>query len=141
MDRRPINDKAGLSSIRQAIRAELNGVGADPSLSFDCLVAVTEACTNALLHGLSGDSRTPVVSWEVNEDSATFWIEDFSAQRWAMSNHPSRSFDSLRTDLKRDLGIALMKDLMDEVVVDTIPRGTMVTLTKRLAPSRPAPRP
>ena len=132
MKRRPISDKSSLSGIRRAIRADLSSVRADASLSFDCLVAVTEACTNALLHGRSTkDGHAPMLSWQVDEQGATFCVEDFSAEKWAMSNHPSRSFDSLRTGLNHDLGLELMQDLMDEVVVDNVPRGTTVTLTKR----------
>lgn len=133
MRHHPFNDKASLSGIRRAIRADLGGADADPSLSFDCLVAVTEACTNALMHGPAGSGgHSPVVSWMVDGAVATFCIEDFSAERWAMSRHPSRSVDSVKVDLGSDLGLSLMRDLMDEVVVDSVPQGTIVTLTKNL---------
>lgn len=133
MNSRPIVDEGSISAIRRAIRADLNRVRADPSLCFDCLVAVTEACTKALAHGYSdGEVRVPMVSWEVQDGVALFRVEDFSPQRWAMARHPSRSSNAVGSGAAHELGIALMRQLMDEVVVDPAPQGTTVTLRKRL---------
>ena len=49
MQTHPVGDKASLSGIRRRIRADLARAGVDPAKTFDCLVAVTEACANALL--------------------------------------------------------------------------------------------
>lgn len=133
MKHRSVDDRSSLSGIRKAIRADLANADADPSLCFDCLIAVTEACTNALTHSLSRNGEShPVVWWDVEDSVARFWIEDFSDERWSMSRHPSRSVESVTVDLDDSVGLDLMKDLMDEVVVNSVPQGTMVALTKNV---------
>ena len=132
MSNHSVEDKASLSGIRREIRAELNRVGADPALSFDCLVAVTEACTNALMHGIeSEDDQNPEVSWEINSDVARFFVQDYSDQRWARAAHPSRSPTGL-DDRVGGFGVKMMRKLMDEVDIRQSPSGTTVVLVKRL---------
>ena len=137
-DRRSVSTKAVLADVRRDIRAELRDADADASLSFDCLVAVTEACTNALLHGgARSESPRPSISWEIDSRRAVFCIEDYSNEQWSRAMHPSReSFDVLVGDLEERVGgfgLQLMRELMDDVAIERGPSGTRVTLTKRLA--------
>jgi anti-sigma regulatory factor (Ser/Thr protein kinase) len=129
----PLADKAGLSGVRKKIRADLSKAGADASLSFDCLVAVTEACTNALLHGQSSDDPPPEILWEIDGHSARFYIQDYSAQEWSKTSHPSRDAEAEIEQRIGGFGLDLMRGLMDEVDIQIGPDGTTVSLTKHLA--------
>ncbi len=127
----PIVEEAALAGMRRALRAELRAVGADPALTFDCLVAVTEACTRVLRRPASGAAAA--LSWQVGRDVVTFRLEDSSEERWAMARHPARGGPP--PEERVDLGLTLMRELMDEVTVQTLPHGTVVTLTKMLRSS------
>jgi serine/threonine-protein kinase RsbW len=126
-----VSDKASLSEIRHSIRGDLSRFGASEQCAFDCVVAVTEACTNALEFGTSQDEDPwpPMVWWEIHPEVATFQVEDHSARRWAMASHPSKGEDLLRD---RGRGFQVMRGLMDEVEVVSVDTGTTVRLTKRL---------
>ncbi len=111
-------------------------VGADPSLLFDCLVAVTEACTNALIHGRtrSRDERPPLLAWSIDQGKAHFHIEDYSTEGWSRARHPSRTPGATQVeDLQAGgLGLGIMRDLMDEVDIEAGVAGTKVYLAKTL---------
>ena len=120
-------DKSSLSGIRRAIRVQLQDAEASPSQSFDCLVAVTEACTNALLHGRgAGDARDPEVEWEITHACARFLIRDFAPHERAKSKTTPKDKE------KRDggYGLKMMRQLMDEVDIKFSPTGTTVALVK-----------
>lgn len=126
-----VGDKASLSGIRRRLRADLARAGVDPAKTFDCLVAVTEACTNALLHGTRSPGATPpVVGWEIDGDAIRFSVRDFSGHPWsARAAHPS-SGDGDRIG---GFGLELMRGLMDAVDIRIDAGGTVVELTKRLS--------
>lgn len=135
MRKHPLADKASLSGVRRAIRSDLNRAGVDPSLSFDCLVAVTEACTNALMHGHDDEDPFPEIEWEIDGDAARFFVLDYSTQQWSRTSHPS--WDGLEDldeteDRVGGFGLDLMRGLMDEVEIRIGPDGTTVCLVKKL---------
>ncbi len=136
---RPLESKASLSEVRRHIRADLRAVDADPSAAFDCLVAVTEACTYAILHGARGPwdaASCPYVSWEIDRTRASFRVQDFSPEQWARAVHPSRGAEDAGRDLEArvtGLGTELMQGLMDDVEVSCAAGCTVVVLTKLLA--------
>jgi anti-sigma regulatory factor (Ser/Thr protein kinase) len=132
VNKRPLADKASLSAIRKAIRADLSKAKADPSLAFDCLVAITEACTNALLHGHSVDDPAPEILWEVDGAAARFYIQDYSTQQWSKTSHPSRDAEAELEQRIGGYGLDLMRGLMDEVDIQMGPEGTTVCLVKSL---------
>jgi stage II sporulation protein AB (anti-sigma F factor) len=94
-------------------------------------LAVSEAVTNAVIHGYGTDpSRT--VRVEVELDSGLLTVVVIDAGRgmedvaWAMQ--PAVSSDPERMGL----GFAFMQSHMDSLVVDSAPgKGTRVTMTKR----------
>ena len=140
MQGRALSGKSSLSGIRRQIRADLAAVGADESLAFDCLVAVTEACSNALVHGQgrSPGSAAPEISWEIEKTHARFVIVDFSTEEWSRTVHPSWDSDEIPDDMSRRIGgfgLEIMRGLMDDVDINLSDGGTEVTLTKLLTPS------
>ncbi len=137
---RPLAGKTSLSSVRKAIRADLNDAGMDSATVFDCLVAVTEACTNALIHGQrDDDAALPEVAWRLEVDRALFYVRDFSGEPWSRVTHPSQRRSGIPEERHGRIGgfgIELMNALMDQVDIDISRQGTVVTLVKRLG-SRP----
>lgn len=129
-----LTDRAGLSVIRKQVRADLSRTEVDPSAAFDCLVALTEACTQALAHTDDDAARRPCISWEIEAGEALFYIRDYSSQEWARASHPSTPStreDDLEQRLE-NLGLQLMRGLMDDVRIDMQGTGTTVILVKNL---------
>jgi anti-sigma regulatory factor (Ser/Thr protein kinase) len=117
----------------------MQSAGVEPAVLFDCLVAVTEACTNALLHGgpRDFDDPDPVLHWEVSGGRASFHVENYSREGWSRARHPSRATAVTRVeDLQvGGLGLDLMRDLMDEVDIQAGSAGTRVYLAKEIRPA------
>jgi anti-sigma regulatory factor (Ser/Thr protein kinase) len=130
-----LTDKAGLSAIRKQVRTDLSRTDIDASTAFDCLVAVTEACTQALAHADLQTGRHPQISWEINATEALFYIQDYSSQEWSRASHPSTPLSTREGDLEQrleSLGLQLMRGLMDDVRIDMQNSGTTVILVKSL---------
>jgi anti-sigma regulatory factor (Ser/Thr protein kinase) len=131
-----LDDKASLSKIRKLIRLELVRVGARPSAVFDCLVAVTEACSTAL-QGRSDQVGEPSrVYWTIDRVRAEFCVEDYSVltEGGAPTDRPKRRLHEVleeETGLT-DLGTDVINGLMDEVTVDRNDEGTVTKMVKRL---------
>jgi serine/threonine-protein kinase RsbW len=139
MKSRPLVDKASVSEVRQGLRDDLEGSGVDHSAAFDCLVAVTEACSNAYLHGRSEETvdRPPQVEWEITNQAVTLVVKDFSNHGWEGTSYPSIPVDAEMTAPETrvgGLGVQLMTDLMDDVQIERTDKGTTVTLTKLVRP-------
>lgn len=133
--RHALRDKASLSSIRRSMRADLSSAGVDDAVTFDCLVAVSEACSNALIHGRSvPDESDPVVSWRIEPSCLSFLIQDFAGREWSKTAHPSREAaeEPLPEGRVGGYGIGLMTGLMDSVDIGYRSGGTMVTMIKNL---------
>jgi serine/threonine-protein kinase RsbW len=130
--RKLLEGKASLSNLRRMIRADLTEAGVRPAQAFDCLVAVTEAATNALVHGRdeSGEAPSPEVAWEVKPSSGVFEVRDYSDRPWRVARRPPANGDPR----EGGYGLEIMRGLMDEVEIDAAPRGTTVTLVKRFRP-------
>ena len=124
--RHDLVDEATLARVRRSLRQDLISAGVESSIEFDCLVAVTEACTNALLHG-HGD-EVPCVTWRINGTTAFFTVEDYSKQRWAKLD----TEDGSRETRVGGFGLDLMERLMDRVDITIEDHGTTVELTKRI---------
>ena len=88
---------------------------------------MTEACTNALIHGRA-DAAEARVSWEIERCTVRFLVQDYSGQRWSRAAHPSRGGGDGRVG---GFGLELMRGLMDEVEIRAEPHGTTVELVKR----------
>lgn len=132
VDIHPLTGTASVSGARRRIRAALDRAGADPSLCFDCLVAVTEACTTALDHG-GADGRTPVVTWTIDGDRASFCVRDYASREWARGHHPARGARPHGPMEPGGFGLDLMRGLMDEVTFDVTPEGASVILVKLIS--------
>jgi anti-sigma regulatory factor (Ser/Thr protein kinase) len=131
-----LDDKASLSKIRKLIRLELVRVGARPSAVFDCLVAVTEACSTAL-QGRSDQVGEPSrVMWTIDRAKAEFCVEDYSVLTEADAP-PDRPRRRLHEVLEEETGLTnlgadVINGLMDEVTIEHKDEGTVTKMLKRL---------
>ena len=130
-----MGDKASLSGLRRSIRADLSRAGVDPSSAFDCLVAVTEACTQVLLRRPKGMADGPAITWDIERGCIRFHIHEHCTRTSSKASHPSGGGPSTFAAsevVPTDLPFALMNGLMDEVVVKDGSDGRTTTLTKQL---------
>ena len=124
-------DEASLSKIRKLVRADLVKVGTRPSAVFDCLVALTEACTDALNRS-PGQTSPPKITWVIDRNRAEICVEAFSPEGSA----GGRTHSSLRQILEDEgfggLGDDVVESLMDEVEVNDTDVAHSVRMVKEL---------
>ena len=129
-----LSTESELEAVRDSLRMELSGVGAGSTDVFDCLVAVTEACSNALRHG--GGESLPLLRWTIGARRARFSVQDFSGVRRppsARTRRPGAGPGQVEEERIGGFGVRLMKSLMDEVDIRRLDEGTTVSLVKVLA--------
>jgi len=97
----------------------------------DIKVAVSEACTNAVQYAYKKDSRIEsiVVEFMQKKDQLIIKVQD-KGQGFDPQKPPKR--DIKDDDPHMGLGITFIKNLMDEVQIDSGPKGTIVTMIKKL---------
>jgi serine/threonine-protein kinase RsbW len=123
------NEARSAGEIRSYLADRLNGLRVDNHAAFELLVAAGEAIANACLHGkkrdgngvieVSCDRKSADVIVTVSDDGPGF---DLSVLDFAAPPYPLE-------DGRR--GFFLMRQLSDEVEVETNPGGTRVTLVRQ----------
>jgi GAF domain-containing protein/anti-sigma regulatory factor (Ser/Thr protein kinase) len=107
-----------LAKLRASMRGWLGSAGIGSGDAEQIVLAVGEACANAIEHGNGGASGEINVSLELDDEhSLTATVTDSGAWR---NGGPSG----------RGYGLLLMRALMDEVIIEPGDRGSMVTLRK-----------
>ncbi len=122
-----LEHKASLSKIRRLIRADLVRAGATPASVFDCLVAVSEACTGAIT--TAGDDVPTRLTWKVDRTTAEFAIEGLTKE--PSSDEIRRLLTDAGYDEAEFLGRGVIRGLMDTVVMEDGPTKTL-RMTKKL---------
>ena len=115
-----------LAGLRRAVRADLRGVSDE--VADDVVLALSEAATNAVLHGSSGGQPIQVVV-HVNDDWVEASVLDHGPQ--PPPGLPADS-DELRVGGR---GLWLLGRLVDEVRIERVRLGTRVTLGRALGPA------
>jgi serine/threonine-protein kinase RsbW len=119
---------SALTAVRAFIRERADEVSFFPEVADDLVLAVSEACTNAVLHSRSSQIE---VTWRPLEDGAEVRVRDAGVfQRPPLSSDwiPSHGF-----------GIPIMKSLVNEVSIEGGTErepGTLVRLVMRKRPRR-----
>jgi serine/threonine-protein kinase RsbW len=117
-----------LAGLRQAVRADLRGVSDE--VADDVVLALSEAATNAVLHGSSAGQPIQVVV-HVSDD----WVEA------SVLDHGPQPPPGLPADIDTDelraggRGLWLLRRLVDEVRLERVKRGTRVTLRRAIRPA------
>ena len=99
----------------------------------DIKTAVSEAVTNAIIHGYKQEVHKIVLEASVEEELFTVSIEDFGIGIADISKAMEPMYTT-RSDLERSgMGFVFMEAFMDTVCVDSKEgEGTKVTMTKRV---------
>lgn len=113
-----------LRDIRVAVRRWLSAVGAAPRAVADLLVAVGEACTNAVEHAYGPSGGTVRVHMELQLPDVLATVRDTG--RW----RPPRSEG-------RGRGTLFMRNCSDDLRIDHGPTGTNVVIRRSLADQAP----
>ena len=117
-----------LAGLRRAVRADLRGVSDE--VADDVVLALSEAATNAVLHGSSGGQPIQVVVY-VNND----WVEA------SVLDHGPQPPPGLPAESDTDelgaggRGLWLLRRLVDEVRLERVKLGTRVTLRRAIRPA------
>ncbi len=99
----------------------------------DIKTAVSEAVTNAIIHGYEGEQGTVVLSASIDEDQTlTVEVED-RGQGIADLEQAMQPFYTSHPELERSgMGFAVMQSFMDSLeVCSTVGEGTCVRMRKR----------
>jgi anti-sigma regulatory factor (Ser/Thr protein kinase) len=117
---------ASLASLRRTLAPWLRTAGAAEAEVYEILVACGEACANTVAHAHPAVVDAPFeVRAARRGDEIEVAVTDTG--RWR---------DSGREDAGR--GLDLMRELMDDVVIESGSAGTTVTMRRRLAAANPA---
>ncbi|GGL48563.1 hypothetical protein GCM10014719_57360 [Planomonospora parontospora subsp. antibiotica] len=129
-------EAVGIPMVRRILGDSLAFRGVTRSCVSDILLAVTEACTNAVRHG--GPDNRYEVEAAIGPDRCDVRITDRGRGLVRMPDHYPPN------DIENGRGILIMQSVVDEISFDIAPgRGTTVHLRKRLrrhdgpAPARP----
>jgi serine/threonine-protein kinase RsbW len=117
-----------LAGLRQAVRADLRRVSDE--VADDVVLALSEAATNAVLHGSSAGQPIQVVV-HVSDD----WVEA-SVLDHGPQPPPGLPADSDTDELRAGgRGLWLLRRLVDEVRLERVKLGTRVTLRRAIRPA------
>lgn len=113
----------------------------DPTLEelADIKTAVSEAVTNAIVHGYGHPHGLVTISCTLDEQTVTLVVHDdgrgIENIELAMQPLYTKSDDAERSGM----GFTVMETFMDSVTVDSAPNhGTYVTMSKKIAQSKSA---
>lgn len=124
-----------IAVVRRAVGGYARVFGADEEMVDDILTAVSEACTNSVMHAYAGDDLGSV-RVEVSHDDPCLFVK---IRDWGSGMTPE--VDSVETSSLR-LGMSLMSALADEFQVRSGPAfGTEVSFIFDLDREPKVPRP
>jgi serine/threonine-protein kinase RsbW len=129
----PVRPEA-IQSARRAIRHAARAAGLGGDRIDDLMVAVSEACTNALEAQLAAGVTDPIeVSCQVEDDLFEVLVRDHG-RGFRPDDLPARPpvSDPRHLDVERGWGIQLMAEFVDELVFDLTGPGTVVCLRMQL---------
>jgi len=123
-------ERAAVPSARAFVRTALRGNGVPSGVVDPLVLAVAEACNNAILHA-GGEAFG--ISVEVHGTNCTIVVTD-SGEGFQPPARPEMP----APDATGRRGLALMQALVDRVEVSSSERGTTVVLAHSLAAARTA---
>ena len=99
----------------------------------DVKTAVSEAVTNAIIHGYEGGEGTVCLSCMLEGNTAVITVED-KGVGMADVQKAMEPFYTTKPELERSgMGFAFMEAFMDDIQVESKPgEGTKVTMTKKI---------
>ena len=102
----------------------------DEEKTAEVTMALIEACINAFEYG-KGKDKNVYIRFILQEDALVIEIKDkgkgFDSTKVEMPDIEKK----LHSQRKRGWGLQLMRELMDDVVIDSGADGTTITMTKK----------
>ncbi|MFC9437725.1 ATP-binding protein [Nocardia sp. NPDC057030] len=115
-------DAAELSAVRAALREWLDRSRVRADQGVDVVLAVSEACTNAVEHGHRGDGGEIRLRVWIQDDRLRVTVADTG--RWQPPAAPANTY--------RGRGLPVMEALMDSVTITPGSSGTVVEMATAL---------
>jgi anti-sigma regulatory factor (Ser/Thr protein kinase) len=122
-------ERAAVPSARAFVRQALRGIGAAADVTDTLVLAVAEACNNAILHATGEVFGLSLV---VEGTRCTITVTDTGT-----GFVPPRRLRMPAPEATGHRGLALMQALVERVVVSSGATGTTVVLQQTLAPVQP----
>jgi anti-sigma regulatory factor (Ser/Thr protein kinase) len=112
-----------LAPIRHRLAAWLEENGVEPELRGDLILAVSEACGNAITHAYRDRDGTVVMQVRLDDGKLTIRVSDTG--RWLERREPS---------ITGGRGLDIIRALVDDAHVHGTPQGTTVIMQRRIVP-------
>jgi serine/threonine-protein kinase RsbW len=118
---------------RLALAGVARTLPAEDDVVADLKLAVTEACGNAVRHAYGDAPGDVFVSYVVRDDALEIVVED---QGRGLEGETGPA-GAVAAPADGGMGMAIIKSIVDELAIDAGAdgRGTVIRMTKRLAPS------
>ena len=123
-----------LSDIRRFLHRVLAEIGVAESVKQEIVLAVDEACANAIIHGNHCDeTRHLLLEVKQEDDKLVVEISDVGSFESDLAAHRDRNIEDLIAQRRKGgLGLKLIYTIMDQVDYYREGSRNIVALTKRL---------
>ena len=108
----------------------------DPTLEemSEIKTAVSEAVTNAVIHGYNSQAGEITITGEISERTVTYTISDNGCGIKDIDKAREPLYTGKPESERSGMGFSIMEAFMDELKVESEPgKGTKITMTKRLS--------
>ncbi|MBQ3125067.1 MAG: anti-sigma F factor [Clostridia bacterium] len=96
--------------------------------------AVSEAVTNAIIHGYNSGEGEVVITGELSDRTVTYTIKDSGCGIPDIEKAREPLYTGKPETERSGMGFSIMEAFMDELVVESEPgKGTTITMIKRLS--------
>lgn len=122
-------DPGNLYTVRERLKQVIFKLGFTEKLSYDILVAVSEACSNSIEHSGCGSDQAVEIVFSYVPGTFAVEIKDYGCG----FDYQKTTRRSTRNMSIRGRGILIMKALMDEVVYEAHPNGLYLKMIKKIS--------
>lgn len=125
--------KACLTEIRQFIESQLNGLAISSADRYKIVLAIDEACANAIIHGNACDQQREIkIDWLMEAKTIQVDIYDIGDYRPDEADRMLDLQQKIKEKNKGGLGLFLIHQIMDQVRFFKHDNVNICQLTKQL---------